>query len=530
MLEDRAWLARVLNVGEGVVGAAFVIDDFHLLTCAHVVEDAGAQGPGDRVSLDFPLLAACCEAEVLVENWRPASGSSGDVALLRVEHLPGDAEAVPLQLADSLAGVPFTAYGFPEGYNDSVSTEGNLGHAAGLERVQLEVTSELAVSRGFSGAAVWDVDEELVVALMVTRDLATEGRVAFAIPVGVLAHHSPIVRARLPGARPGQAAHRAGWRQGLDEKTVLRGHMMSVSRVAFAPDAAHLASAGGDLRFWDAASGKLIRTLGQRRLSWATAVAFSPDGSLLACAGEEGSIRLFDVASGGDLGELGAHPHEGVHDVCFSPDGSTLASAGWDGTVRLWHVDRRVELRCVCTEPEKVDEPGGMPDVRKVTFSPDGKQLAGAVVDGTVRLWHVVTGEELCVLHGHDESVYGAAFSPDGLRLASASDDTTVRLWDPATGGAEDILDGHSEAVAAVAFAPDGSILASAGGQASIRLIDRPAGKDCAIHLWDPESREELQVREGHTDAVSDLAFSPDGAVLASSSRDSTVRLWTTAK
>jgi WD40 repeat protein len=130
---------------------------------------------------------------------------------LRLKDPPAAIAPVPLRSLGSLANAPFTAYGFPEGYDDGVSIEGKLGRAAGLEQVQLEVSSALAVAPGFSGAAVWDLERQAVVALMVTRDTGTEGRVAFAIPVPVLAEHSAVVREVLPAAFELDPAAEAHW-------------------------------------------------------------------------------------------------------------------------------------------------------------------------------------------------------------------------------------------------------------------------------------------------------------------------------
>ena len=74
--------------------------------------------------------------------------------------------------------------------------------------------------------------------------------------------------------------------------------------------------------------------------------------------------------------------------------------------------------------------------VNAIAFSSDGKQLASASDDGTVRLWDAATGAALQTLKGHANCVNAIAFSPDGKQLASASHDGTVRLWDPATGAA----------------------------------------------------------------------------------------------
>lgn len=198
-LEQRAWLARAVWAG-GVAGAGFAVDETHVVTCAHVVEKCGASGPGDRVRVEFPLIGRDCEAVVLEDGWRPASGSAGDVAVLELVDPPAGIVPVPLRSFESAAGRSFAAYGFPEGYEDGRWSDGRVGMAAGLEWVQLEVGSGLGVEPGFSGAAVWDTEREIVLGLMVTADVPSGGRVAFAVPVGALAQYSRRVREALPTA------------------------------------------------------------------------------------------------------------------------------------------------------------------------------------------------------------------------------------------------------------------------------------------------------------------------------------------
>jgi RNA polymerase sigma factor (sigma-70 family) len=209
-----------------------------------------------------------------------------------------------------------------------------------------------------------------------------------------------------------------------------QGHGNRVSAVVFAPDGQTLATGSLDrtVRLWEVATGKEVR-LFQGHTDTVQGVAFSPDGRRLLSGSNDRTVKVWDAATGRELLIL---RHQGaVKSVAFAPDGRMLATAGGDGAVRLWDTTTGQQVRALAERRVPV---------LSVAFSPDGKVLAVAVGgwdaateprrDAEVKLLDVGTGQLLATLRGHTDPVVAVVFSPDGRLLATASWDGTIKLWE----------------------------------------------------------------------------------------------------
>ena len=279
----------------------------------------------------------------------------------------------------------------------------------------------------------------------------------------------------------------------------------TVTSLAITPDGRHALTScdDGKVRLWELETAQVVRELkaGQRgpgpAESLVRSVAVSPDGRMGVSVDPQAlAVRLWDLHTGL---EIGAARGDGsprpfldfrrrglVWSACFSPDGAQIATVGGD-SAHLWNVDEG-------RPPERETQvfvPHGA--VACAGFSPDGQRVVTSGWDGSARIWNARTGKCERKLEGHEGPIHGAAFSPDGQRALTESEDSAAKLWDTQRRGEDP-------------------------GQA-------PAGT-----LEGPPRATEILTLKGHQREVSSVAFSADGTLALTGSRDGTAIIWLAAE
>jgi WD40 repeat protein/serine/threonine protein kinase len=321
---------------------------------------------------------------------------------------------------------------------------------------------------------------------------------------------------------------------GSSSRRSLEAHTRSVACVAFSPDGRPLASgdAGGTVLVWDARTYRVLRKLAGHD-GPVTALAFSPDGKRLAAGSNRHDaksgrflgcrVQVWDLVSGKPAYRIAKAHRLELSALAFSPDGKFLASAGVDGYVRLWAAggeETGKQIGKLYHRGASAERSALRAQVAGLAFcnlAKDGRYLATAGWDRTVWLWDVFSEKPLDRLEGPTGPVAGISFSAEGKRLAAASWDQTVRVWDfdPKTKrfALRFTFRGHRDRVVGVTLRPDGKRLAS-------------VGRDDTVRVWDADRPQEFRVLSGHKDLAHRVAFSPDGRYLASGDAAGAVILW----
>lgn len=288
----------------------------------------------------------------------------------------------------------------------------------------------------------------------------------------------------------------------ISSVTVVADKSHSYEKIALSSEAkffATVVASGADFTLLNVATGREseISAVSQTDSS-IKSISFSPDGAMLAIGDDVGGVTLWDVANNKKLNIFESHSAISLG-VAFGPDGKTIASASGDKTIKVWNLpDGNLKLLQGHTDP-----------LSMVAFSPDGRTLASGSEDDTMKLWDLSTNTELKSFNvGRD--VQGVAFSPNGATLASVSLD--VQLWDIATGVELRTFKLSGEAGFMASFSPDGQLLACGDGH--------------TVKIWNVSTGYELHSLTSHSGNISSVLFSPDNKMLASGSEDMTVKIW----
>jgi WD40 repeat protein len=296
--------------------------------------------------------------------------------------------------------------------------------------------------------------------------------------------------------------------QHIQSAKLLHGHRNRVNWISFAADGLlATASFARRARIWDAQSGKLLRSFqGYSRLM--SALAFSPDGRLLAQGDGRGIIRIWDLQNGNCSYTVRGHSGPIWH-MAFSPDGRTFASSSEDRDVKLWSAEG---AQCLKTFT------GHTASVWALAFSPDGTILASTGTDREIKLWETSCDRGTSVLKNLQGSTswnWSIAFAPDGRTLVSGGTNGEVSLWSVANGLCLNTFQHTDSVVGAVSFSPDGQTLFSSSNHELLKQWDIASGRSL---LTIPQ--------EAFGNRMKAIAFDEDAILIATAHASQPMQLW----
>ena len=301
------------------------------------------------------------------------------------------------------------------------------------------------------------------------------------------------------------------------------GHRTDIRTLALSSDDRMLASASaGQLKIWNLKTRSCLRTLdcGQALCS-----TFLPGDRIVLLGTKSGDLEMYDISTSTLIETIPAHEGQAIWTLALAPDGRSVVTGSADKSAKFWRFDlvdeeipgtRRTTQRLKLTQTRQLKVSD---DVLSLCFSPDGKVLAVATLDNTVKIFFVDSLKLFLTLYGHKLPVLNCSISSDSKVIATCSADKNVRIWGLDFGDCHKAFFAHQDSVMAVGFIPhpvereEGRTLFS-------------ASKDGVVKSWDAEKFEQIQKLEGHKGEVWAMAIGRTGDMVVTASHDKSIRVW----
>ena len=337
----------------------------------------------------------------------------------------------------------------------------------------------------------------------------------------------------------------------------------SITDIAISKDQNTLVSGSdyGDITIWNIKTGRLINSWVNNQLIHS--ITFSRDDNLLAVTTDNSDISIYNrdgilqqtlKGHNGEVLDTTFKPFDSQQNLAANQDITpkyTLVSTGIDKTVRFWRVFPSPSLEAggiytIATSPANYDvfatagfdgkiqlwiqnKTDGSKDlintflghnstVNQIQYSPDGKILASASADNTIKIWNTETGQLITTLSGHTSSVNSIVFSQDQRLLISGGEDKNIKIWDVKNNSLLSTLTAHNDSIKTITISPDNKYIASAGYDQTIKIWSLKK-------IWNLK-REPLASIKAHNSAITALQFTPDSKTLISGSWDNTIKFW----